>query len=207
MSTSTSQQQVDEETALLPSSNKTTSCNDSSSRSFLINRFLVLTMLALLVAVSIFFQLEVRGLSTQLEQERSRTDSINKLLGVHEEVIERFNTSVTNTDVLSRLDLLEHNFTSATRRVEHELNRVQKDVSNQLDQTLKQLSTTVEEAEKVISDEVDRVKADVEQYVVKTQDQFSIENSFMGKALLNCFLPERIEWIISSLMMRSLTFF
>lgn len=148
---------------------------------------LLVLLAAATTALSIYFQRQLRTLSSQLSVEHDTVQRLSQLLGVHETVIERFNASVTNTDVLTRLSTLEHNFTSTANKIKSELFDVQREISAQLNSTLQELSTTVSKAEQDISDEVRKVKADVDQYVVNTQAQFSMENSFMVYQLAGTF--------------------
>lgn len=141
-------------------------------KSLLINRILVIVCLVVLVSVTIVFQLEINGLQGEVLQ-------MSETLKVHEEVIERFNASVTNSDVVARLESLESGLELTRHKLSQQLESTQEDISRELNQTLEHLSQTVAEAESQISEEVDRVKTDVEQYVLTTQDQFSMENSFM----------------------------
>ena len=77
------------------------------------------------------------------------------------------------------------------------LRKTEKDISIKLDDTLNQLAQTVTAAQGEIEDEVNKVKIDVEQYVRTTQDQFSMENSFMG-TLTQC---EIFSLFVSSFML------
>jgi hypothetical protein len=163
------------------------SSSASSHGHFFSSRYLVVLLLAIMVGMGVYFQVEMMDLTTQLSEEKYHAAKMDELLKTHERVIERFNASVTNTDVISRLATLEHDLKTTTDRVEDELSRTEKVISKQLDETVNQLSDTVAEAKKEIEDEVDKVKADVEQYVLITQDQFSMENSFMVYQLAGTF--------------------
>lgn len=182
---------VPEQSSLSASSAHKLRDRSSSSRfvcsGLVVNRVLILLLLAAIVGVSLFFERQVSDLSAQLSAERNRIDKLDQVIGLQETVIERFNSSVTNTDVLTRLSLLEKNFTATAKNVEHDLMHVQRVVGDQLNATLDILSATVEQAERDIGNEVDKVKADVEQYVVTTQAQFSMENSFMVYQLAGTF--------------------
>lgn len=153
----------------------------------LVHRMLSVSLLAALVALSLYFQSQLRILSDELTMERTKTAELDHILSQHSAVIERFNASVTNADVLGRLTSLEDNLTDATHHMAAELDRVQRDVEKKLDNTLEDLNATVQQAEEDITDEVEKVKADFEQYVVKTQAQFSMENSFMVYQLAGTF--------------------
>ena len=153
----------------------------------ILNRILILVLLVVLVFVGIAFQTEVNHLTLQLESEQSKTSELENILTANAEVIKRFNSSVTNTDVMKRLTTLEGNLSSTTLALQQSLSDVQERVQNKLDATVKELSRTVTQAEDEISQEVERVKKDVEQYVITTQDQFSMENSFMVYQLAGTF--------------------
>lgn len=152
-----------------------------------VNGCLLILLLAVTIGMSVYFQLELRDLSIQLAEEREYSDRLDQWLDKHERVIQRFNASITNTDVVAKLESLEKSLNQATDRVEEELVQTKKEVTKQLDSTLDELSDTVAQAKKDIEDEVEKVKADVEQYVLTTQDQFSMENSFMVYQLAGTF--------------------
>lgn len=151
------------------------------------DRFVLLILLSCFVVIAVYYQYEIFGLRRAVHQSQDQVNTITKLLGLHESVIERFNSSVTNTDVMSRLSSLETNLSVTTSRVQHQLEKVSIDISNQLNETLEELSQTVSEAEDTISKEVEKVKSDVNEYVITTQAQFSMENSFMIYQLAGTF--------------------
>ena len=153
----------------------------------LLNRIFIIVVLAVLVAVSVYYQFVVNSLRTSLQQEHQHAQDLDNQLQIHQSVIERFNTSITNTDVLSQLTSLEQDLKSTKTKLEDDLAQTKNDISNQLDQTLAELSQTVTSAEAAIQSEVEKVKKDVEQYVITTQDQFSMENSFMVYQLAGTF--------------------
>ena len=172
--------------SLLPQSTAATSSRALAGIN--LNRITVILSLVVLVCLCIGFQLEINDLSGQLQTERVRVNQLNDIIGVHEEVIERFNSSVTNSDVMSRISTLEDDLVDAKQKLRTELEDVHVSVTSQLNQTLSELSATVDQAEAEISAEVAKVKKDVEQYVRTTQDQFSMENSFMVYQLAGTFM-------------------
>ena len=169
------------------SSSRTAAARLEQAQQLQWHRISLIVLLCLLVTAAVVFQVEIMGLNQQLSTERSRIDQLNTVLGIHEEVIERFNASVTNADVMTRLETLETDVADTKHKLLKDLQQVQTDVSQQLNATLAQLSATVSAAEDQIHDEVEKVKKDVEAYVIKTQDQFSMENSFMVYQLAGTF--------------------
>ena len=157
------------------------------------NSIVVVTWLALaslgtaLVASCLLFYSELESLSSQLSSERAKLQGMSDLLDSHEKVIERFNASVTNADVLTRLTGLEETLSATAEKLKTDLRNAQRQITMQLNETLEQLSATVAEAESYIEMEVQTVKKDVDQYVVTTQAQFSMENSFMIYQLAGTF--------------------
>jgi uncharacterized coiled-coil protein SlyX len=167
----------------LPSSNE----SSSSSASFLSARLISITSLLLLIGVTTFFQWQVHQLATKISQDESHIDSLQDVLDSQKSVIERFNNSVTNSDVLGRLKSLEKQMTETESALKHDLKDTQDRIDAQLTDTIVLLNQTVKVAENEIEQEVDKVKADVEQYVRTTQDQFSTENDFMVYQLAGTF--------------------
>jgi hypothetical protein len=72
-------------------------------------------------------------------------------------------------------------------QVQQDLNSTQTYVSTLLDTTLEQMTNTVAQAQTQITSQVSSIKSQVEAYVRTTQDQFSMENSFMVYQLAGTF--------------------
>jgi len=140
-----------------------------------------------LCSLSIAFQLEMHSINLALADQNEHIATLETTVAKQKVVIDRFNSSITNTDVLGRLEALEANLTATRQSLQDELDHEELAVKQQLDSTLKELSNTVNKAENEIQDEVTKVKADVESYVRSTQDQFSMENSFMVYQLAGTF--------------------
>lgn len=151
------------------------------------NRILVLLLLAVLVAGGIYFQSELTEQASQIQSEESTILKLQDVIRGHELVIERFNMSVTNGDVMDQLHDLEHQLKLNQKDLRDEVDQVKVNVDAQLRNTMDQLNRTVAEAEAAINAEVQMVKLDVESYVRTTQDQFSMENSFMVYQLAGTF--------------------
>jgi hypothetical protein len=151
------------------------------------NRILVILTLVVLVVVSLVFQTSQQQLTLQLASDEEKIHLLTRTIEAQGQVIQRFNQSVTNSDVLKKLTLLEDTLTDAQLDLQNELDQTMKDVNDKLDQTLVTLHATVTEAEAEITNEVNTVKKDFQQYMVQTQDQFSMENSFMVYQLAGTF--------------------
>lgn len=159
----------------------------------LINRVLLLLLLAAFVAASVYYQSQISTLQGQLTQEEKTIHDLQDQVQKHDVTIQRFNQSVTNSDVMTRLKSLEKNLDKTQANLENEMDTLQSRVSTQLNNTLRELGDTVANAKKEISEQVEKMKHDFDQYVVTTQDQFSMENSFMvyqiaGTLVLLCCL-------------------
>lgn len=153
----------------------------------ILNRVLIILTLVALVGVSVFFQMEQTQMTQQLASDEA---VIQKLLSTVEEqgaVIQRFNQSVTNSDVLEQLAELEDTLNSTSQQLKQRLDSTVANVDKQLKNTMTELDETVKNAELEITSQVDAVKKNFDQYVVRTEDQFSMENSFMVYQLAGTF--------------------
>lgn len=152
------------------------------------NRILILLVAVATCVAGWYFQtvrlMDVQG---QLNAQRETIQQMQRTINIHEQVIQRFNSSITNTDVMNHLNALQFSFERTEQQLHDELAHTQAQITQQLQQTVQELSTTVNQAEQEISQEVDKVKKDVEHYVITTQDQFSMENSFMVYQLAGTF--------------------
>jgi hypothetical protein len=173
---------ANESDSLLPSRH-----HSYERESVITSRFKTILFLVILVFAGIAYQSEVNQLQLLLETQTEKIDHLEAVLQIHNEVINRFNASVTNSDVVKRLETLEDNFVLTQTKLKKDLQNVEDKVSAELADTLLSLNATVSRAEREISDEVEKVKKDVEHYVVTTQDQFSMENSFMVYQLAGTF--------------------
>ena len=158
-----------------------------SARGVTINRVGLLVLLVLLGGFALYSESQISQLSLQLQDEHQKVSKLQHTVAQHDQVIERFNASVTNSDVLGRLSALERGLNGTVHDLHKELRDTRKAVTAQLDTTVRQLNASVATAEHQISDLVDRVQKDFEQYKVATEDQFSMENSFMVYQLAGTF--------------------
>ena len=177
----------DEETGLLANNRPKKKKKTEAQKGVQANRIALICLSVVFVAVSAYYQFKVMSLYQSLEEEHQHVAQLDTTLKIHQGVIERFNSSITNTDVVDRLAALETSLKNTKEGLETKLTDVELTVSKELNSTLKQLQDTVSDAENEIHAEVDRVKKDVESYVVETQDRFSMENSFMVYQLAGTF--------------------
>jgi hypothetical protein len=169
------------------SSNNHRISNNNGASGNLINRVLILFTLAALVAVSVLFQSSSSQLSQQIEKDESKIQQLQDTVKSQGFVIQRFNQSVSNSDVLKQLHTIELNLETTQKDLNNELDAVEQVITAKLDKTLKELDQTVQAAENEIQDQVDTVKKNFDKYKLDTQDQFSMENSFMVYQLAGTF--------------------
>lgn len=151
------------------------------------NRILLIISLALLVIISLYFQYSQMRLSQQLSSDEEQLKKLQQTVKDQTLVINRFNSSVTNSDVVKRLTTLEYTLETNTKELHEELDRTIADVNYKLNSTMSSLEQTVEKAENEIASRVETVKKDYEEFERKTNDQFSMENSFMIWQLAGTF--------------------
>lgn len=142
---------------------------------------------AALIALTVVFQLKLRSLSTQLSSEKSHLAELQTKVDDQQSVIDRFSTAVSNKDVLAKVDSLEDELQKTQKELMHQLAATERSIEDLLNATITKLDTTVKNAQDEIQMEVDKVKHDVNDYVIQTQDQFSAENSFMVFQLAGTF--------------------
>lgn len=153
----------------------------------MINRILVLVALAGLASVSIYLNSFHKQMTQQLSTDEDKIHHLEHTIEMQERIIERFNESVTNTDVLKKLNAMEKEWGDERVDLLQQLQDTRADVSKQLNSTMITLDETVHKAEVEIHEQVSTVKADFDQYVLHTEDQFSMENSFMVYQLAGTF--------------------
>eukprot|EP00526_Cylindrotheca_closterium_P007368 CAMPEP_0113645456 /NCGR_PEP_ID=MMETSP0017_2-20120614/23964_1 /TAXON_ID=2856 /ORGANISM="Cylindrotheca closterium" /LENGTH=690 /DNA_ID=CAMNT_0000557201 /DNA_START=283 /DNA_END=2355 /DNA_ORIENTATION=+ /assembly_acc=CAM_ASM_000147 len=151
------------------------------------NRVMVIIALVLIAFMSIYFQVSQGNLTDQLGQDEQMIKKMKTTIDKQELVIARFNSSVTNTDVIHRLSLLEEKLATSSKALQDELDATMEEMNQKLKQTMLNLEATVDNAEQEINDSVQQVKTDYEEFQRKTNDQFSMENSFMIWQLAGTF--------------------
>lgn len=150
-------------------------------------RFFIFLLVVGLCASSYYFNKSLTELSTALSAETNHLSVLQKQVNDQQVIINRFNQSVTNADVQKQLNNLEASLLNTQHEMNVELESTETNIKSLLNSTLNKLDKTVSEAQSEIQSEVNIVKADVEQYVRTTQDQFSMENSFMVYQLAGTF--------------------
>jgi hypothetical protein len=158
-----------------------------SPNGLMINRIMIILTLAGLVAVSIYLNSFHKQMIQHLSTDEEKIHRLEKTIEMQETIIERFNESVTNTDILKKLKSMEKEWNDERLDLLQQLKDTKTNVANQLNSTMWTLDETVRKAEAEIHDQVDSMKGDFEQYVLRTEDQFSMENSFMVYQLAGTF--------------------
>lgn len=161
--------------------------SSSASKTSMVNRLLLIVILVILVLVSVYFQSSQVKLTQQIGMDEETIQKLQQHIQEQGAVIKRFNSSVTNSDVVKRLATLEYNLGAVTKDLHEELEHTVHDMGIKLNQTMINLEQTVARAEQDITDNVQQVKKDYEEFERKTNDQFSMENSFMIWQLAGTF--------------------
>jgi len=141
----------------------------------------------MLITASIAFNFRLRALSSRISADDAAIASLKSTVDEQAEVVRRFADSVSNADVLRRVSELENQLNATSRNMEDRLAETEGQIEMVLNRTLIEMDNIVNNAQTQIHEEVDRVKTDVDEYVRTTQDQFSMENSFMVYQLAGTF--------------------
>jgi hypothetical protein len=136
------------------------------------NRIAILIVLALLAAFSLYSENQISDLQVQLESAHDRIHMLETVTDSHALVIERFNSSITNSDVLDELHDLQYNLSKTVKHLNSVLTATKRQIRTELDDTINVLQTSVTAAKAEITEEVDTVKKDMEKYVSNTEYQF-----------------------------------
>lgn len=171
--------------------NNSTSQSSVSLSSFraanLCNRFYLLMILVIVILCSSYFNHSLVLMSNQMKVDESEFERLKNIVKAQSIVIQRFNESITNTDVVQKVSFLEEKLKTTESHMEEEMKHSQEKVANLLETTLKELNTTVSSAKAQIHDEVLFVKEDVAKYASDTNEKFNMENSFMVYQLAGTF--------------------
>jgi ElaB/YqjD/DUF883 family membrane-anchored ribosome-binding protein len=129
----------------------------------------------------------VKQISADLSTQQHQLDYVNITLIKHSEVISRFEQTVSNSDVLQKLNQLEQNSQRRQDEIETNLQTTKSDIETTLAQTQRNINETLQNAQNSINSQVNSVQATLSSYIRTTQDQFSTENSFMVYQLAGTF--------------------
>jgi Organic solute transporter Ostalpha len=151
------------------------------------NRGGILVLVIVFCLYTLYSQSQISQLSLQIEDVTDRLHTLEVTTQQQSVVIDRFNSSVTNADIVLQLQEIQNNFSSTTHALHNELRHTKEEIQTQLTDTILALNQTVDAAETEIYNQVSKVELDVEHYVITTQDQFSMENSFMVYQLAGTF--------------------
>jgi len=165
---------------------KTTNAH-ASPPSLLCIRLCILLLLAGLSVLTISVTSSLTNMSNHFKTEEDIISSLQRKVQDQQIIINRFNNSVTNGDVLNKVANLEQSLKKTETDMEKKLSDTTTNIEILLNATVATLDDTVKAAQKDINHEVDIVKGDVAEYVRTTQDQFSMENSFMVYQIAGTF--------------------
>mmetsp|Transcript_2911 Transcript_2911/g.5452 ORF Transcript_2911/g.5452 Transcript_2911/m.5452 type:complete len:703 (+) Transcript_2911:225-2333(+) len=150
-------------------------------------RFSIFLLLAGASAASFYFYNTLTALQDKIGNDESIIESLQRSIDKQQIIIDRFNQSVTNADVQKKVAQLEQSLHQTESQMLSKLDETTSNIQILLNSTVETLDKTVKAAQAEIEHEVEIVKGDVEQYVRTTQDQFSMENSFMVYQLAGTF--------------------
>jgi len=179
----------EESNALLPGSRNGSIDTSKFARkgSLVLNRFFIILLLAGLVVVSIWLESFQTEMYDKLSIDEAKIKKLEDTVQAQGVIIARFNESVTNADVVNKLANMETKWDSERTELFDQLAQTKTSVEAQLNSTMVELDETVKTAEAEIHGQVDSVKKNFEQYVIKTENQFSMENDFMKYQVAGTF--------------------
>jgi len=156
----------------------TDGCCSSGGCGYLWSRCICLLLLSLLVLGSVgvtglYLQKELLSLQHQLDEQAQLLQREILIVRQHGNVIERFNSSVTDSDVLVQLGAMKELLNATTAAVTSELTDTKREIQTSLRKTTHELSETVTDARTEINHQVNRVRTEVSSYQDQTQDQYS----------------------------------
>ncbi|VEU38086.1 unnamed protein product [Pseudo-nitzschia multistriata] len=171
----------DERNSLLPRGRNEASQNikPASYTGLVVNRFLIILLLAGLVGISITLQSFQTQLNVQLSTDEEKIHFLEATVEAQGKIIERFNQSVTNADVVEELNTMEDRWDRERGELFAQLNTTKAEVRVELDKAMTMLDQTVKLAEAQIQEDIKAVKWNITEMAANTNDRFTMENNFM----------------------------
>eukprot|EP00934_Nitzschia_sp_Nitz4_P004112 Nitzschia sp. Nitz4//scaffold46_size129759//67957//70162//NITZ4_003506-RA/size129759-augustus-gene-0.9-mRNA-1//1//CDS//3329552610//4102//frame0 len=169
------------------SNSPSSSSAEKTGSNIMLNRILILVTLTAFVITSVVFQMNHNLLTQQLAVDEATIQQLSTTVHDQGEIIQRFNESVTNSDVLKELKDLKASLGQTQGDLNARMDATVQQVNQTLSQTMQEMDTTVKKAEDEISHQVEVVQKNFEQYAVATDAQFSMENSFMVYQIAGTF--------------------
>mmetsp|Transcript_67 Transcript_67/g.172 ORF Transcript_67/g.172 Transcript_67/m.172 type:complete len:739 (-) Transcript_67:57-2273(-) len=178
----------DSTSALITSGKKSKNKNGKSGKLFVtFHRLVSLTLLGLIGGLYFYETMQLKNIRDELKSDEDRISTLKGVVQSQATIIDRFNASVTNSDVLAKMDVLQKDLNETRLNLLDQMAAQTSEVDAKLKTTMDELNEAVDRAEAQIHAEVDTVKRDVESYVISTNNQFSMENKFMKYQIAGTF--------------------
>ena len=113
------------------------------TRRIFFNRLLLVFLLFVLIGVSYTFNLTIKEMSAKLVDEQTHIEELDKIIQQQSSVIQRFNQSVTNTDVLEKVDSLQNQLETTEADMLDRLESSEQQVHILLNKTVKELDDSI----------------------------------------------------------------
>ena len=107
------------------------------------NRFCTFVVLLIIIACSGYFNYTLVQLTQELKGDEAEVNALRATISRHQVVINRFNQSVTNSDVLHKVVTLEQELHTTENEMNEKMKNSQEAVYKLLNATLDELATTV----------------------------------------------------------------
>jgi len=151
------------------------------------NRILSAGIFSIMVLVSSMFYYSIRHVNSLLSAEQGQIETLKKIIQEQEKVIERFNDTTTNAEVVQKVNTLQQNLQTSVKNMNNRIGDLETETHNLFNKTVEGLDQEIVSAKSEIHQEVEQVKGSIKDYARSTQDQFSMENNFMVYQLAGTF--------------------
>ena len=92
---------------------------------------------------SVFFSLRLQNVGTQLLSEHVQLQRLQDVIDQQAEVIRRFNNTITNADVLQRVDSLEEELETTEDRMNERVEELESETHELLNETIEEMDRDI----------------------------------------------------------------
>ena len=135
----------DENDPLVSSATKTATKVKNYSTSICINRTILFILFALVISSSVYFNIKLQYIQETLikKQTQQEIKDLESQISKQEIIIRRFNSTITNKDVLHEVNILQEQLQEAQKEMIEDLKSVEDSVDVKLKNTMGELNNIV----------------------------------------------------------------
>jgi len=107
------------------------------------NRILSVGIFSIMVLVSSMFYYSIRHVNSLLSAEQGQIETLKKIIQEQEKVIERFNDTTTNAEVVKKVNTLQQNLQTSVKNMNNRIGDLETETHNLFNKTVEGLDQEI----------------------------------------------------------------